>query len=293
MGKKRDAAGRTPYDKGYQPTYADDKTLQTKQSIFAVHEAGRNRMNRYRYEPVPGDSFMLCDGTTGFSRHLFSVRECGLPLYARFDFKITLCGQQAATPGEKGAAPTRPMAMEFEPINLATYLSECEKKPGHPRPQPPKGTYLCAACHGQLLAYLGVEDKPLPRRKRRPAPKPTPPRERLEFLVLGHSPEGATGYPHPVTITVCPRSILTLINFSLGPHSVNAGGQCGVEHVIIDGELNESFAQEFDACEARWLVPYLARLANGEEVTSEELATAYESKHSHGPQRELSADYTY
>lgn len=26
--------------------------------------------------------------------------------------------------------------------------------------------------------------------------------ELLDFLVLGHSPEGATGWPHPVTISI-------------------------------------------------------------------------------------------
>lgn len=293
MARKRDAAGRTPDDKGYQPTYSDDMTLWTKQIIFGVHEAGTNRANRYRYEPVPGDSFMLCDGTTGWSKHLFSVHECGLPLYMRFGYKITLCGHQAATPGEKRAVGAGYEAMVYEPISLATYLADCETKPGFPRPQPPKGTYLCANCHGQLLAFLGVEERPIPPPKRQAAPKPATMPERLEFLVLGHSPDGASGYPHPVSISVHSRGERTLINFSLGPHLVNVGGQRGVKHVIPDGQANESFAQEFDACEARWLVPYLARLAVGEDVTDAELMTAYEAKNGHSPKREWSADYTY
>jgi len=295
MGRKRDAEGRTPDDKGYQPAYSDHESLWVKQMLFGAHEAGKNRANKYRFEPVPGDSFMICDGRTGWSRHLFSIHECGLPLYTRFDYKITLCGQQAAAPGEKRAVGVRTdhIAIPYEPINLATWLSECKEKPGYPRPQASKETYLCASCHGQLLDYLGVEEKPLPPRKPRPAPKPAPDRERLEFLVLGHSPEGATRYPHPVTITVCPRGILTLVNFSLGPPIVNVGGQRGVEDVILDGKLNETYAEEFDACEARWLVPYLARLAEDEEVNANELIKAYEAKHGHAPKREWSADHTY
>ncbi|UUV34041.1 hypothetical protein NQK81_11505 [Amycolatopsis roodepoortensis] len=114
----------------------------------------------------------------------------------------------------------------------------------------------------------------------------------LEFLVLGHSPEGATGWPHPVTISVHPRGKTTLLNFSMGPHIVNVGGQRSVTQVILDGELDETYAEEFDACEARWLVPHLARLAAGEKVTGRALIKAYESKFGHRPRTERSADYT-
>lgn len=115
----------------------------------------------------------------------------------------------------------------------------------------------------------------------------------LNFLVLGHSPEGATGWPHPVSISVYPRGERTLLNFSMGPHIANAGGQVAVTWVILDGALNESFAEEFDACGARWLVPYLARLASGEEVTEHELIDAYRAKFGRHPKTEPSADHTF
>lgn len=118
-------------------------------------------------------------------------------------------------------------------------------------------------------------------------------REQLNFLVLGHSPEGATGWPHPVSISVYPRGERTLLNFSMGPHIANAGGQVAVTWVIIDGALNESFAEEFDACDARWLVPHLARLASGDEVTGRELIKAYRAKFGRSPKTELSADNTF
>ncbi len=119
-----------------------------------------------------------------------------------------------------------------------------------------------------------------------------PPRV-LDFLMLGHSPDGASGWPHPVTISVHPRSTTTLLNFSIGPHIVNAGGQRPVTQVVIDGELNEAYAEEFDACEARWLVPYLARLAAGENISADELIGAYQSRSGHPPATERSADYTF
>lgn len=114
----------------------------------------------------------------------------------------------------------------------------------------------------------------------------------LEFLVLGHSPDGATGWPHPVTISVHPRGQATLLNFSMGPHIVNVGGQRPVSQVILDDTLDERYAEEFDACEARWLVPHLARLVAGEKVTDRALIKAYESKFGHEPRTEMSADYT-
>ena len=116
---------------------------------------------------------------------------------------------------------------------------------------------------------------------------------RMDFLVLGHSPDGASGWPHPVTISVHPRGKTTLLNFSVGPHVVNVGGQVPVTRVILDGELNETFAEEFDACEARWLVPQLAQLAAGKHVTVTDLIGAYESKFGHRPKVERSADYTF
>lgn len=121
----------------------------------------------------------------------------------------------------------------------------------------------------------------------------TRPRRMLDFLVLGHSPDGASGWPHPATISVHPRRTTTLLNFSLGPHIVNAGGQVPVTQVVIDGALNETYAEEFDACDARWLVPYLARLAAGEGISAQELIGAYESKSGYPPKIEQSADYTF
>lgn len=118
-------------------------------------------------------------------------------------------------------------------------------------------------------------------------------RPQLEFHVLGHSPEGATGWPHPVTISIHPRGTTTLLNVSMGPHAANVGGQIPLTRVILDGELNEAFAEEFDACEARWLVPYLARLAAGEDVTVDDLVGAYRSKFARRPKVEWSADHTF
>lgn len=117
--------------------------------------------------------------------------------------------------------------------------------------------------------------------------------ELLDFLVLGHSPEGATGWPHPVTISIHPRGRTTLLNVSMGPHVANVGGQVPVERVIIDGELNETFAEEFDACEGRWLVPHLAQLAAGENVTVNDLIGAYRSRFGHPPRTEPSVDRTF
>lgn len=77
----------------------------------------------------------------------------------------------------------------------------------------------------------------------------------------------------------------------MGPHIVNVGGQLPVSQVILDGELNETFAEEFDACEARWLVPHLAQLAAGEDVTVVDLIEAYQSKFGRHPKVERSADH--
>ncbi|MCK0111022.1 hypothetical protein MWU75_02555 [Ornithinimicrobium sp. F0845] len=118
-------------------------------------------------------------------------------------------------------------------------------------------------------------------------------RGQLNFLVLGHSPKGATGWPHPVTISIHPRGRTTLLNFSMGHHIVNVGGQIPVTQVILDGELNETFAEEFDACEARWLVPRLAQLAAGENVTVNDLIETYQSMFGHRPKVERSGDYTF
>lgn len=118
-------------------------------------------------------------------------------------------------------------------------------------------------------------------------------REPLDFLVLGHSPEGATGWPHPVSISVHPLGEMTLLNFSKGPHIANVGGQLRVTWVIVDDALKESFAEEFDACDAHWLVPYLARLAAGEGVTEHELIDAYRAKFGRYPKTELSANHTF
>ncbi|GAB3817303.1 hypothetical protein GCM10028820_18030 [Tessaracoccus terricola] len=115
----------------------------------------------------------------------------------------------------------------------------------------------------------------------------------LDFIVLGHSPDGATGWPHPVTISVHPRGRTTLLNFSVGPHAANVGGQIPVTRVILDGGLNESFAEEFDACEARWLVPHLAELVDGVNVTATDLIGAYQSKFGHRPKAERAADITF
>lgn len=118
------------------------------------------------------------------------------------------------------------------------------------------------------------------------------PTELLDFLVLGHSPDGAAGWPHPVTIGVLPRGAATLVNLSMGPHTINVGGQVGVARVIRDGELDETYAEEFDACGARWLVPYLARLAAGEEISEEELIGAYRARFGREPATEQSGDYS-
>ncbi len=115
----------------------------------------------------------------------------------------------------------------------------------------------------------------------------------LEFLVLGRSPDEASGWPHPVTISVHSRGKTTLLNFSMGPPIANVGGQRGVTQVIAEGALDDRYAEEFDACEARWLVPHLARLAAGEEVSRAALIKAYASRFGHGPGREWSDDYTY
>lgn len=290
MARKRDAAGRTPDDAGYQPTYTDDMSLWTKQIIFGVHEAGTNRSNRYRYEAVPGDSFVLCEATTGWGRHVFSASECALPLYTRFQYKITLCGDQVAEPGTTRAVATNPVAMAFEPLDLTAYVAACEAKPGRERLAPPPDKFVCASCHGQLLEYLGLPHAVTVGGKKPAAERATP--KRLEFLVLGHSPEGASGWPHPVTISVCARGKKTLVNFSMGPHIVNVGGQRTVTQVVVDGGLDEAYAEEFDACGARWLVPYLVRLAAGEDVSEGELVAAYEARFGHAPRTETSADYT-
>ena len=115
----------------------------------------------------------------------------------------------------------------------------------------------------------------------------------LDFLVLGHSPDGASGWPHPVTIAIHPRGKTTLLNFSMGPHIVNVGGQIPVTRVILEGELNETFAEEFDACDARWLVPHLAGLAEDGIVTESDLIEAYRAKFGRGPRIERSADHTF
>lgn len=78
---------------------------------------------------------------------------------------------------------------------------------------------------------------------------------RLDFLVLGRSPDVTTSWPHRVAISVYPRGETTLLNFSVGPHIVNTGGQVPVTQVILDDEVNETYAEELDACDARWFVP--------------------------------------
>lgn len=79
----------------------------------------------------------------------------------------------------------------------------------------------------------------------------------------------------------------------MGTSFVNVGGQLVIERVIVDGEFNDSFAEEFDATEGRWLVPYLARLAADESVTMGDLIEAYQSRFGHPPKKLTDYDTTF
>lgn len=110
--------------------------------------------------------------------------------------------------------------------------------------------------------------------------------QQLSFIVVARTGPGP--YPHPVEAAIHPAGRDTRMSFSIGPHIVNAGGQVALARVL-DGEgLNPMFAEEFDAGDLHWLVPYLVRLQAGEDVT-EEIVAAYVATHGRRPERMLQA----
>ncbi|WP_112141606.1 hypothetical protein [Glycomyces dulcitolivorans] len=111
--------------------------------------------------------------------------------------------------------------------------------------------------------------------KKQPAP--------LRFLVVARTPPGP--YPHPVEIAVYPAGADSLVSFSIGPHVVNAGGQVPLARVLDDAGtgLNPVFAEEFDAADLHWLVPYLVRLKAGDDV-ADDIVTAYRARHRTAPE---------
>lgn len=109
--------------------------------------------------------------------------------------------------------------------------------------------------------------------------------ELVRFLVLGRAVD-ARGLL--VSIKVHPAAIGTRLNISKdGPPIISVGGQFPVLGVVgTEGGLN-GFQDEFDAAQAQWLVPYLARLAADEEVTEAELTAAYAERFGLEPVVEL------
>lgn len=109
--------------------------------------------------------------------------------------------------------------------------------------------------------------------------------ELVRFLVLGRAVD-ARGLL--VSIKVHPAAIGTRLDIAMdGPPMASVGGQFPVLRVIgVDGQL-AGFADAFQAVDAQWLVPYLARLADGEDVAEAELVAAYVGQHGSEPEIEM------
>lgn len=109
-----------------------------------------------------------------------------------------------------------------------------------------------------------------------------PPDTRLPFLVLASTPPG--DYPHPIRVMLHPDGARSRMAFSLGPHAANVGGQVALSVVVDPGGagLDPRFTREFDAADLHWVVPFLQRLQDGEEVTSE-VEAAYRERHGRAP----------
>lgn len=111
---------------------------------------------------------------------------------------------------------------------------------------------------------------------RSPTDEPRP------YYVLASTGPGP--WPHPVEVTVHPDGLDTRLTFSIGPHAGNVGGELGLDGVL-DGEwadLDPGFSEEFDAADLRWLVPYLVRLAAGEDAFPE-VVDEYVRRHGRQP----------
>lgn len=95
-------------------------------------------------------------------------------------------------------------------------------------------------------------------------------------------------WPHPVEVGVWPAGADSLLSFSIGPHAVNAGGVAALASVLDESRtgLNPVFAEEFEAAELHWLLPFLVRLHAGADV-ADEIAAAYRERHGRPPERML------
>ncbi|SDD85728.1 hypothetical protein [Glycomyces harbinensis] len=114
--------------------------------------------------------------------------------------------------------------------------------------------------------------------KKKQKRKPDPPR----FLLLAQTASGS--WPHPVEVSLHPAGADSIVGFSIGPHAANVGGRVPLSSVL-DGTgtgLNPNFAEEFDAAELHWLVPFLVRLHAGEDVEAD-IESAYRERHGTWP----------
>lgn len=105
----------------------------------------------------------------------------------------------------------------------------------------------------------------------------------LTFIVVARTDPGP--WPHPVEVALHPAGPDSRMSFSVGPHAANSGGQLALSRVLDDRRtgLNPMFDEEFASGDLHWLVPYLVRLHNGEDV-EDEIVEAYAARHGRAPQ---------
>lgn len=77
------------------------------------------------------------------------------------------------------------------------------------------------------------------------------------------------------------RPFLTI---SEGSGHLGSGAALWLEQVLEESrDLQPRWVPGFVSADAMWLVPYLARLVNGERITEQDLVDAYVDRHGHPP----------
>lgn len=104
----------------------------------------------------------------------------------------------------------------------------------------------------------------------------------MRFLMLATnqwsaSRDGRHVYPYEVQVSVV--TPVPLVALSEGSAHGGGGGIFTVE-----AALSEPFRDTFRRAEGEWLIPWLERLAAGEEVAEAELVAAFVERHGREPQ---------
>jgi hypothetical protein len=102
------------------------------------------------------------------------------------------------------------------------------------------------------------------------------------FLQLASGEDAAALRPWPYTVHVSVDELPPLIVFSAGTGPMSSGGVFSLRSA-----LSPDWTEQFDRAGGTWLLPYLRRLADGDDVGEIDLEHAYFDLHGHPP-----ANYT-